>query len=87
MKPHKALLLSEPPPGVLGGPEGNRVIGDIIDSLRPNLCVVGGPTERRGVQRIASTLVVNPGCLADGSAAFLDWDRTGDDPVEFLGKG
>jgi Icc-related predicted phosphoesterase len=62
------------------------LVGEIIDSLRPSLSVVGGPTERRGVQRIASTLVVNPGCLADGSAAFLDWDRSGDDPVEFMGK-
>jgi hypothetical protein len=87
VKPRKVLLLPEPPPGDLGGPEGNPFVGEMIDSLRPSLCVVGGPTERRGVQRIASTLVVNPGCLADGSAAFLDWDRTGDDPVEFLGKG
>jgi hypothetical protein len=87
VKPHKVLLLPEPPPGVLGGPEGNRVIGDLIDSLRPSLCVVAGLTERRGVQRIASTLIINPGCLADDSAAFLDWDRKGNDPVEFLGKG
>jgi hypothetical protein len=86
VKPRKVLLLPEPPPGCLGGPEGNPIVGEIIDGLWPTLCVVGGPTERRGVQRIASTLVVNPGCLADDSAAFLDWDRGGDDPVEFLGK-
>jgi Icc-related predicted phosphoesterase len=83
-KPRKVLLLPEPPPGVLGGPEGNLVIGEIIDSLRPSLCVVAGRTERRGVQRIASTLVVNPGHLADGSAAWLDWGTH--DQVEFLGE-
>jgi len=48
------------------------------------LCVVAGRTERRGVQRIASTLVVNPGCLADGSAAWLDWNQRSGDQVEFL---
>jgi hypothetical protein len=74
-KPRKVLLLPEPPPGPLGGPEGNVVVGDLIDWLRPSLCVVAGPTERRGLQRIASTLIVNPGHLADGSAAWLDWSR------------
>jgi Icc-related predicted phosphoesterase len=82
-KPRKVLLLSEPPPGPLGGQEGNLIVGDLIDWLRPSLCVVAGPTERRGLQRIASTLIVNPGHLADGSAAWLDCDRSGDDQVEF----
>jgi hypothetical protein len=85
-KPRKVLLLAEPPPGVLGGPEGNGVVGELIDGLRPSLCVVAGLTERRGVQRIASTLIVNPGRLADGSAAWLDWGRESDDQVEFLRK-
>jgi Icc-related predicted phosphoesterase len=84
VKPRKVLLLPGPPPGDLGGPEGNPVIGELIDGLRPSLCVVAGRTERRGLQRVASTLVVNPGSLVDGSAALLDWDRSGDDPVEFL---
>jgi Icc-related predicted phosphoesterase len=82
-KPRKVLLLPEPPPGPLGGPEGNAVVGELIDWLRPSLCVVAAPTERRGLQRIASTLIVNPGHLADGSAAWLDWGRSGDDRVEF----
>jgi len=81
-KPRKVLLLPEPPPGPLGGPKGNAVVGDLIDWLGPSLCVVSGPTERRGLQRIASTLVVNPGHLADGSAAWLDWSRG--EEVEFL---
>jgi Icc-related predicted phosphoesterase len=81
-KPRKVLLLPEPPPGRLGGQEGNVIVGDLIDWLRPSLCVVAGSTERRGLQRIASTLIVNPGHLADGSAAWLDWSRG--DEVEFL---
>jgi hypothetical protein len=86
VKPHKVLLLAEPPPGVLGGPEENRVIAEIIDGLGPRLCVVAGQTERRGLQWIGSTLVVNPGSLADESAALLDWDRKGNDQVEFFGR-
>jgi hypothetical protein len=86
VKPRKLLLLPEPPPGALGGPEGNQVIGEIIDSLRPSLCVVAGRTERRGLQWIASTLLVNPGSLADASAALVDWDRKGNNLVEFLGR-
>jgi hypothetical protein len=84
-KPHKVLLLPEPPPGALGGPEGNPIVGDLIDELRPSLCVVAGPTERRGRQWVGGTLLVSPGRLVDGSAAFLDWDRSGNDQVELLG--
>jgi hypothetical protein len=83
-RPRKVLLLPEAPPGALGGPEGNAVIGELIDEFRPSLCVVAGPTARRGVEQRAGTLVVNPGSLADGSAAWLDWDRRGDEQVEFL---
>jgi Icc-related predicted phosphoesterase len=83
-QPHKVLLLSVPPPGQLGGETGNRICGDFIDSYHPSLCVVAGTTERRGVQRIAHTFVVNPGRLADGSVAWLDWKRNKDDQVEFL---
>jgi hypothetical protein len=84
-QPHKVLLLGVTPPGQLGGGAGNRICGDFIDSYHPSLCVVTGPTERRGVQRIAHTLVVNPGRLADGSAAWLDWKRGKEEQVEFLG--
>jgi len=83
-QPHKVLLLSVAPPGQLGGEAGNRICGDLIDSYHPSLCVVAGKTERCGSQRIAHTLIVNPGRLADGSAAFLDWSRNKPEQVEFL---
>jgi hypothetical protein len=86
VKPHKILLLPEPPAGDLGGADGNPVLGDLIDGVRPGLCVVAGSTQRRGVQRIASTLIVNPGHLAEDSAALFDWDKSSNDPVEFLGR-
>jgi Icc-related predicted phosphoesterase len=86
VKPHTVLLLPEPPPGVLGGSEGNTLIPDMIDEVRPRVCVVAGRTDRRGLQRLGSTLVVNPGALADDSAAVLEWDQGGNDRVELLGR-
>jgi hypothetical protein len=83
-QPRKVLMLGTAPKGRLGGEMGSAVAGDLIDSYHPNLCVVAGPTSRRGTQRIAHTLIVNPGRLADGSAAWLDWDRRAGDQVEFL---
>jgi Metallophosphoesterase, calcineurin superfamily len=83
-KPHEVLLLSVAPPGPLGGEAGNQICGDFIDSHHPSLCVVAGETERRGLQRIAHTLAINPGRLADGSAAYLDWNRGEGEQVEFL---
>jgi hypothetical protein len=83
-QPRKILLLGSAPKGALGGEDGNVVAGDLIDSYHPSLCVVAGPTACRGTQRIAHTLVVNPGRLADGSAAWLDWSRSGGEQVEFL---
>lgn len=83
-KPHKVLLLSVVPPGQLGGEAGNRICGDFIDSYHPSLCGVAGTTERRGFQWIAHTLVVNPGRLANGSVAWLDWNRNKGEQVEFL---
>ncbi len=82
-QPRKVLLLATAPKGALGGDEGNAVAGDLIDSYHPSLCVVAGPTAHRGTQRIAHTLVINPGWLADGSAAWLNWDR-GAGQVELL---
>jgi Icc-related predicted phosphoesterase len=81
----KILLLSAPPPGSLGGKDGNRICGDLIDSYHPTLCVVAGETERRGFERIAHTLVVNPGQLCDGSTAWVDRSSRKAEQVEFLG--
>jgi Icc-related predicted phosphoesterase len=63
---------------------GNRIAGDFIDSYYPSLCVAAGTTEQRGSQWIARTLVVNPGRLADGSAAWLDWNRNKGEQVDLL---
>jgi hypothetical protein len=80
----KVLLLSEPPAGPLGGPAGNPIVGDLVDSFHPDLCAVLGPTSHRGTQRIAHTLVVNPGYFCDGSAALVDWSKPAEQQVSFL---
>jgi hypothetical protein len=83
-KPRTVLLLPAPPPGRLGGSDGDPLIGDLIDSFHPDLCVVRGSSDRRGTQRIGRTLVVNPGSLSDGWTAWLDWDRPAEDRVKFV---
>jgi len=80
----KVMLLPAPPPGRLGGLEGEALIGDLIDHFHPNLCVVAGSSARRGGERQGRVLVVNPGCLADGSAAWLDWSHGDRRQLEFL---
>ena len=83
----KVLLLAAPPKGELGGDAGSELIGELIDSYHPKLCVVAGATAHRGVQRIAHTTIVNPGRLSDGSAAWVDWNREVDEQVELIKLG
>lgn len=80
----KIMLLAEPPQGKLGGEAGADLAGELIDSFHPSLAVVSGPTSSRGVDRVAKTYIINPGHLADGSAAWVDWSKAGDDRIEFL---
>lgn len=80
----KVLLLGSPPNGKLGGSIGSVVAGEIIDSYHPDLCAVGGETEHRGVDRVAHTWIVNPGRLADGSAALFDWNKPDGEKAELL---
>ena len=82
----KVLLLASAPKGTLGGAIGNTVAGDLVDSFHPKLCVVGGSSEGRGVERVAHTTIVNPGSLADGSAAWIDWSREVDEQVELINQ-
>ncbi len=83
-QPRKVLLLAQPPTGRLGGDEGNPIVTELIDSYHPFLCAVGGETEHRGAERVAHTLVVNPGRLVSGSVAWVDVGKEPDEQVEFL---
>jgi Icc-related predicted phosphoesterase len=79
----KIMLLPAAPPGVPGGTEGNQLAGDLIESYHPWLCVVGG-SQRSGTARIARTLIINPGWLAEGRAAWYDASLPAADAVEVL---
>jgi Icc-related predicted phosphoesterase len=83
-RPRKVLLLAAAPSDSSGWPKGESLVWDMIDSYHPDLCVVYGTSDQQGSLRVGKTLVVNPGSLADGSAAWLDWDRSGEDQVELM---
>jgi Icc-related predicted phosphoesterase len=83
-QPRKVLLLAAAPSGSSGWPDDKRLAWELIDSLHPDLCVVYAPGDRPGTQTVGKTLVINPGCLADGRAAWLDWGRDAKDQAELL---
>jgi Icc-related predicted phosphoesterase len=83
-RPRKLLLLAAAPSGSLGWPEGKPLVWDLIDSHHPDLCVVYGGSDPKGSRRVGNTLVVNPGYLADGWAAWLDWRRSEGNQVDVI---
>jgi hypothetical protein len=83
-KPRKVLLLPEPPQTWRGDIENRRTADALMASYRPALCVLGSPSHRPSAEHTAHTLVINPGHLCEGSAAWLDWDRPAREQVEFL---
>ncbi|QDV85150.1 hypothetical protein [Planctomycetes bacterium TBK1r] len=78
---HTIVMLTTPPSGQLSMALRSDLAGDtklaseVIHSVHPELAITFGETESRGVSRIASTCVVNPGRLSDGSVAVLDLSR------------
>jgi Metallophosphoesterase, calcineurin superfamily len=83
-QPHTALLLARPPVGRLGNVGGSVLSGELIDSLRPSVCVAGDGSPEPAIERVAHSLVVTPGFLSDGRAAWLDWRRPPAERVELL---
>jgi Icc-related predicted phosphoesterase len=81
-QPRKVLLLSVPPRGKLGGPDGSSLSEYLIDSYHPSLCVVGGHDEKPASDRVAHTLIVSPGQISEGHAVWVDWTRAAEDVVE-----
>lgn len=83
-QPRTVLLLPEPPRGLHDGGEARRLAEAMIATYRPNLCVLPAPSGERGAERVTGTLVIRPGMLAAGSAAWLDWGQPATERVEFL---
>ncbi len=68
----KILLLSEPPTGQLAN-KGSNFVREFVKSYHPTYCIVGGEKSYRGKEEIGDTIVVNPGALAEGSLALVEW--------------
>jgi hypothetical protein len=83
-QPRQVLLLSDLPEGWHGDLSNTRLADALIATYHPAVCVLGRPGAKGRVERLASTLVIHPGYLADGCAAWLDWDRPADGQVELL---
>jgi Icc-related predicted phosphoesterase len=69
----KVLLFSEPPAGKLSGNGGSALVDEFIKAYHPSICVVGGRKEHRGYEKEKHGLLVNPGWLSEGSAAWINW--------------
>jgi hypothetical protein len=60
------------------------MLNALMTTFHPRLCVLGRTGTNPGVEQIAETLVINPGHLSEGSAAWFDWDRAPGEQVKFL---
>lgn len=83
-RPNRTLLLADAPTGHLGGAAGSVHAAELVDSCHPALCIVGGATQHKGSERLARTIVVNPGQLSDGSAAWIDREVLLNEGIEFI---
>ncbi len=83
-KPRTVLLLPAPPQSWRGEEENRRLANALVATYRPDVCVLGNPVGKRGADRVGVTLMINPGHLSDGYAAWFDWDRPAGEQVELL---
>jgi hypothetical protein len=83
-QPRKVLLLSDLPHGWRGELANSRLADALINTYHPAVCVIGRPGAKGRIERVARTLIIHPGYLADGCAAWFDWERPGDDKAELL---
>jgi len=51
---------------------GKSLVNEVIEAIRPKVCLCGHVHEARGVCRLGSTLVVNPGPLSMGYYAVVE---------------
>jgi Icc-related predicted phosphoesterase len=75
------ILFSHPPPidtaldRIHSGQHvGSSAVREFLEAADCNACVCGHIHEAAGTDRVGSTLVLNPGMLAKGGYARLEWD-------------
>jgi Icc-related predicted phosphoesterase len=84
-QPRKLLLLSDLPQGWRGDVVNEQRVADVLTSTyHPTVCVLGSPGGKGRIERIARTLLIHPGHIADGCAAWLDLGLQGDDQAKLL---
>jgi Icc-related predicted phosphoesterase len=85
LNPPRILLFHTPPVSTLdvdnGTHRGNAFVNEIIQAVSPSFLFCGHVTQSPGIEEIGSTLVVNPGALAEGRFALLN---TKDRSVQLL---
>lgn len=76
LNPPRILLFHSPPVSRLdlaqGVHHGSRFVNDVIAAVSPSFLFCGHVPEAFGVETIGSTVVVNPGALADGRFAMVN---------------
>jgi hypothetical protein len=78
--PHRLLVCHTPPFDTRldrlrnGTPVGSPAVRAFIETARPDLAIVGHIHEGRGIDRVGTTTVVNPGALREGGYAVIDYD-------------
>lgn len=75
----KTIIISHYPPygtkvdiAFTGEHIGSHLVRDIVERLKPLVCLCGHVHEARGVDNIGETLVLNPGPLSKGYYAILE---------------
>ncbi len=53
---------------------GSKAVRDFILRVRPAVCLTGHIHEARSVDALGETIIINPGDLASGGYARIDWD-------------
>lgn len=85
LNPPRILIFHTPPVSTLdmdqGAHKGHAFVNEIISAVSPSFLFCGHVTQSPGSEEIGSTLVVNPGALADGRYALLN---TKDRSVQLL---
>lgn len=78
--PHKILISHNPPKNTvcddIGGGRhvGSTAVRDFIERGQPDICVCGHIHEGRGMDRIGSTPILNPGMFSEGGYVIIRYE-------------
>ncbi len=76
--------MSDPPESWQGDLAGACLADALITAYHPEVCVAGRPGVKGPIQRVGDTLLIHPGELSSGCAAWLDLGLPKDEQVKLL---